>query len=170
MADVVRRDPFMDLSSTMDRLFEEGFSRPWRFLRGIEETQSFPVEVSETDGDVEVRASLPGVKAEDIDVTVNDDVLMIKAESRQQSEEKQKNYYRQELRYGMMQRAITLPGHVETDRAEARFENGMLHLRLPKSETERPKQIHVSGSEHHGEHQIEQGSSGHESGEHTLGY
>ncbi|HEY7270289.1 MAG TPA: Hsp20/alpha crystallin family protein [Dehalococcoidia bacterium] len=169
MADSTRRDPFTDLSSTMDRLFEEGFSRPWRFLRGIEETQGFPVEVSESNGEVEVWASLPGVRAEDIDVTVNDDLLMIKAESRKESEEKHKNYYRQELRYGMMQRGITLPCRVETDRAEATFENGMLRLRLPKSETERPKQIHVSTGEHHDEHQMQHGGSN-GGGEHTLGY
>jgi HSP20 family protein len=100
------------------------------------------VEVSETGS--EVKAQLPGVKADDIDISVNDDMLMIKAETRTETEEKHKNYYRQELRYGSMQRAIALPCSVEAERAEARYENGVLELRLPKAESEKPKQIRVA--------------------------
>lgn len=143
MSDLTRWDPIGDLSTTMDRLFDEGFSRPWRFLRGIEETISFPVEVSETDNMIEVKAQLPGVEPGDIDVSVNDDILMIKAETRKESEEKQKSYYRQEFRYGSFQRAITLPCRVQAERAEASFENGVLFLKLPRSEAERPKQIKI---------------------------
>jgi HSP20 family protein len=151
MADIVRRDPFGDLGSTMDRLFEEGFSRPWRLLRGgVDETRSFPVEVSETEHEIEVSASLPGVSPDDIDVTVHDDVLMIKAEHRREAEDKQKNYYRRELEYGMMQRAISLPARIEAERAEATYENGMLKLRLPKAESERRKQIKVTGGNQQG--------------------
>ena len=72
-------------------------------------------------------------------------MLVIKAETRQESEAKEKSFYRQEVRYGRMQRFITLPSKVDPDRAEARFENGALVLKLPKSEHERPKQIKVAG-------------------------
>lgn len=144
MTSLTRWDPFADLSTTMDRLFEEGFGRPWRLWRGgVEETGWFPVEVSETDNEIEVKASLPGVKPEDIDISVHDDMLMIKGETRQEAEEKRKSYYRQELRYGSMQRAITLPTRIETERAQATYEDGILRLKLPKSEQARPRQIKI---------------------------
>jgi HSP20 family protein len=143
MTNLTRWEPFSDLSTTMDRFFEDAF-RPWRFFRPmIEETHWFPVEVSETDNDVEVKASLPGVRPEDIDISVHDDMLMVKAETRKESEEKHRNYYRQEFHYGSMQRSIQLPCRVEADRAEAIYQNGILSLKLPKSETEKPKQIKV---------------------------
>ena len=147
MTNVSRWDPLSDLSTTMDRLFDEGFSRPWRFLRGgVDETMSFPVEVAQTDNEIEVRAQLPGVDPGDIDVSVNEDILMIKAETRKEFEEQQKNYYRQEFRYGAMQRAVSLPCRVEAGNAHATYENGILHLKLPKSESERPRQIKVQGA------------------------
>ena len=73
MTTVTRWDPFADLRGTMDRLFDEGFSRPWRLIpapnsEGYEAT--FPVEVSETESDIEVKASLPGVKPEEVEITV----------------------------------------------------------------------------------------------------
>ncbi len=140
-----RWDPFGDFGGTMDRFFEEGLARPWRFLRGVEDTLSFPVDVCETENEIEVRALLPGAKPDDIDVSVHDDMLVIKAETRQESEAKEKSFYRQEVRYGRMQRFITLPSRVDAERADARFENGALVLKLPKSEHERAKQIKVAG-------------------------
>jgi HSP20 family protein len=127
----------------MDRLFEEGFSRPWRFLRGVEETAGFPVEISETEGEIDVKASLPGVKPDEIDVTIHDDMLMIKTEIRKELEDQGKNYYRQELRYGVMQRAITLPVRIEADRAEASYQDGILYVKLPKSPEAQGMQIKV---------------------------
>ena len=143
MANLVRWDPFTDIRSTMDRLFDEGFSRPWRFLPSEYEA-TFPVEVSETDDAVEVKASMPGVQPEQVDITVANDVLTIKAEHRAETEEKKREFYRREIRYGAFHRALTLPVSVDADKAEARFENGMLHLRLPKAESLRPKQIKVN--------------------------
>jgi HSP20 family protein len=146
MTSVTRWDPFSDLRSTMDRLFDEGFSRPWRLIpqsEGYEAT--FPVEVSETEGDIEVKASLPGVKPEEVEITVQNDVLTIKAEHKDTTEEKKRDYYRREIRYGTFHRSMSLPISVDSDKAAASFENGVLHLRLPKAEAVRPKQIKVGG-------------------------
>jgi len=131
----------------MDRLFDEGFSRPWRLLPtvsgdGFEST--FPVEVAETEEDIEVKAALPGVKPEDVDISVTNDVLTIKAEHKNTSEEKKRDYYRREIRYGAYHRSMTLPVSVDADKAEAKYENGILSLRLPKAAALRPKQIKVN--------------------------
>ena len=144
MTNLVSWDPFTDLRQTMDRLFDEGFSRPWRFL-SAEQEATFPIEVSETDEDLKVRASLPGIKPEDVDISVTHDVLTIKAQHREQTEDKKKDYYRREIRYGAWRRALSLPVSVDADHAKARFENGLLHLRLPKAAAVRPKQIKVQG-------------------------
>jgi HSP20 family protein len=127
----------------MDRLFDEGFSRPWRFLPG--EQESFPVAVAELDEHIEVRAALPGVKPDDVDISVTNDVLTIRAEHKEQTDEKKRDYYRREIRYGAYQRAFSLPVSVEAENAEARFENGLLYLRLPKAAATRTKQIKVTG-------------------------
>ena len=146
MTNMVRWDPFSDLRTTMDRLFDEGFSRPWRFLNTQEYEASFPVEIAETDDAVEVKASMPGVRPEEVDITVANDILTIKAEHREQTEDKKREYYRREIRYGGFHRALSLPVGVDADKAEARFEHGMLYLRLPKAEALRPKQIKVGGA------------------------
>ena len=144
MANVTRWDPFGDLRTTMDRLFDEGFSRPWRLIPQTESYEAtFPVEVSETDGELEVKAALPGVKPEEVEITVQNDVLTIKAEHKDTTEEKKRDYYRREIRYGTFHRAMTLPVSVDSDKAEASFDNGVLYLRLPKAEALRPKQIKV---------------------------
>jgi len=145
MTNLIRWDPFTDLRQTMDRLFDEGFPRPWR-LPPAEQEATFPVEVSESEEDIEVRAALPGVRPEDVEISITNDVLSIKAEHREQTEEKKKDYFRREIRYGSYHRALGLPVSVDADKAEARFENGMLHLRLPKAEAVRPKQIKVTAA------------------------
>jgi HSP20 family protein len=146
MTNVTRWDPFTDLRTTMDRLFDEGFSRPWRFLQSPELESSFPVEVSETDQEVEVKASLPGMKPEDVEITVQNDVLSIKAQHRETTEDRKRDYHRREIRYGSYHRAFQLPVSVDVDKAEAHFDNGMLTLKLPKAEAVKPRQIKIDGA------------------------
>jgi HSP20 family protein len=166
MSNVVRWDPFTDLRLTMDRFFDDSFARPRRRLVSAREFAAMvPVEVSETDSAIEVKASLPGVKPEEVEITVHDDVLTIKAEHKEEKaegtppatdtestagEEKKaeasRRYYRRELRYGSFHRSFTLPAGVDSDKAEAKFENGVLNLTLPKAEANRPKQIKVGTS------------------------
>jgi HSP20 family protein len=147
MTNLTRWDPFSDLRGTMDRLFDEGFSRPWRLIPTADTVEApIPVEVSETEGEVEVKASLPGVKPEELEITVTNDVLTMKAQHREVAEDKKRDYYRREIRYGSFHRSLTLPTSVDSDKAEAHFENGMLYLRMPKVEAMRPKQIKVGDS------------------------
>ena len=143
MTNVVRWYPFNDLRTTMDRLFDEGFARPRRFTQAHEYASPFPIEVSQTEGAVEVKASLPGVPAEDVDISISEDVLTIKGQHKEETEDRKRDYYRREIRYGSFQRSLTLPVGVDADRAEAHFDNGILTLHLPKAESNRPKQIKV---------------------------
>jgi HSP20 family protein len=129
----------------MDRLFDEGFSRPWRFLPTDHES-TFPVEVGESEQEIEVKAALPGMRPEDVDISIANDVLTIKGEHKDVTEDKGHEYYRREIRYGSFHRSLSLPVSVDADKAEASFENGMLVLRLPKAEALRPKQIRINGA------------------------
>ena len=144
MTSVVRWDPFADMRTTMDRLFDEGFSRPWRFLNTTEYEAGFPVEVSETDEEIDVKASIPGVKPEEVEITVQNGVLTIKAERRATAEDKKREYYRREIRYGTFHRALSLPVSVDAEHAEAKYDSGVLTLKLPKAQSVRPRQIKVS--------------------------
>ena len=146
MADIMRWDPFrevVDLRDTMDRLFERGFSQPWRLITWENGEAHFPLDLYETDEEVVVKASLPGVKPEEVEISVTGDTLTIKGETKEEHEEKKPNYYRHERRYGSFQRALTLPVRVEADKANAVFEHGVLTLHLPKAADVRPKTIEV---------------------------
>jgi HSP20 family protein len=128
----------------MDQLFDRGFSRPWRLIATENGANGFfPVDLLETDEDVVVKASLPGVKPDDVHISVTEDTLTIKGEASSETEEKKANYYRQERHFGAFQRTFTLPVRVEAEKAEATFEHGVLNLRLPKAQDVRPKTIEV---------------------------
>jgi HSP20 family protein len=139
---------------TMDRLFDDALIRPRRrFMPARDFAAMVPVEVSETEDAVEVKASLPGVKPEEVDVSIHNDVLTIKAEHKEERtegeekpEEGKRTFYRRELRYGAFHRQLALPASVDADKAEATFKDGLLTLRLPKAEADRPKQIKVGGT------------------------
>jgi HSP20 family protein len=142
MADITRWDPFAEMASirqTMDRLFEEAWPR--RF--GLNSEAYFPVDLYETNDEVVVKASLPGVKPEDIDISVTGQTVTIKAESADEHEEKAPNYYRRERRTGSFMRQLQLPSEVDSAKAAASFEHGVLKLTLPKAEAVKPKTIKV---------------------------
>jgi HSP20 family protein len=165
MSNVVRWDPFTDLRMTMDRFFDDSFARPRRRIVSAREFASMvPVEVSETTDALEVKASLPGVKPEEVEVTVHDGVLTIKAEHKEEKTEgapeaegtegekngEDRRFYRRELRYGSFHRSFSLPAGVDADKAEAIYENGILKLTLPKAEANKPKLIKVGGTSSQG--------------------
>jgi HSP20 family protein len=129
------------LRETVDRLFDD--PRTWRVSFGNASGNFFPVDVSDTNDEVVVKASLPGVKPEDIDISVTGEVLTLKGESREEQEEKTQSWYRRERRHGTFVRQITLPSEVDSSKAEALFEDGVLKLTLPKAETVKPKTIKV---------------------------
>jgi HSP20 family protein len=90
-----------------------------------------------------VKASLPGVKPEEVDISITKDTLTIKGEHKEEQEVKQDDYFRKERYYGAFSRSLILPVQVQSDKAEATFENGILTLTLPKSEEVKPKQIKI---------------------------
>jgi len=144
---IIRREPFRELMSlreAMDRLFEESYVRPrLGALIGIPQV---PIDVYDADDSIVVEASLPGVKPEDVDISVVGEELTIKGEAKTEREVEEEKYFVQERRYGSFSRSVTLPVPVNADQAQARYENGILKITLPKSEAVKPKQIKVKGT------------------------
>jgi len=148
MADLIRWDPFRDMVSlrdAMDRLFEESVVRPrgsWPTPAGREQTLA--LDVHETDQDLVVEASLPGMSPDEVDISIVGNTLTIKADHEEKREQEEEGkYYFHERRYGTVQRSVGLPVEVDADKAEAIFENGVLKLTLPKAEEAKPKHIEV---------------------------
>ena len=143
---IVRWQPFTELMSlrqAMDRLFEDSFVSPSRVLGAFGPDVTTPIDMYHTDNDVVVKATLPGVEPEEVDITITDDTLTIKGEAKADEEVKREDYLYQEHRYGTFSRSVTLPSGLDTDKAEADFENGVLTLTIPKSAKIKPKQIKV---------------------------
>lgn len=146
MANIVRWEPFRDLVSlreAMDRLLEDSFVSPRGFLTQARGAGALPLDMYETDQDVIVKASVPGVKPDDIDITITGDVLSIKAETTEETEVKEGCYHCHERRVGSFSRSVSLPVSIQADKAEAKFEHGILTLTLPKAEEIKPKSIKV---------------------------
>ena len=143
---LIRWQPFSDmvaLRQAMDRLFDDSFVRPSRFAGLFGEGADMPIDMYQTDEDVVVKASVPGVNPEEIDVTIAGDTLTIKGETKTEEEIEKENYFRKERSYGAFSRSILLPSSLQTDKAEASFENGVLTLTIPKAEEAKPKQIKI---------------------------
>lgn len=146
MASLIKWEPLSDLVSlrdAMDRLFEDSFVR----MRGLPAGlggETLALDMYETADHLVVKTAVPGVKPEDIDITITGDVLTIKGETKTEEKVEKANYIRQERRYGAFQRSVQLPASVLTDKAQATFENGVLTLTIPKSEQDKPKTIKVA--------------------------
>jgi HSP20 family protein len=145
---LVRWDPFRELEDMSDRL-NRMISRPALPRTNGKETMVVAdwvpsVDVSETDGDYQIKAEIPDVKKEDVKVTVEDGVLTIQGERKQEKEEKGKKYHRVERSYGSFVRSFTLPDLVDEEKVKAEFKDGVLNLHLPKSEKAKPKAIEVT--------------------------
>ena len=143
---VVRWEPMRDLVTlrdAMDRLFEESFVQPWGLSLASGEGLALPVDIYETDDAVVVEASVPGMKAEDVDISITGDTLTIKGETKFEEKVEKENYIRQERRFGAFCRAIALPEGLDKDKAEADFADGVLNISFPKAEEVKPKSIKV---------------------------
>lgn len=142
---ITRWEPWselMTLRDAMDRLFEESFVRPGRLL-GAGGESSVPVDMYQQDGTLIIKAPMPGIKPEDIDISIVGDTLTIKGESKQEKEIREENVIRRERRFGSFSRSLSLPTPVDTGKADASFENGVLTLTLPVAEEAKPKAIKV---------------------------
>lgn len=138
-------DPFTDLEKIqleMNKLFNTSLARDGGRDAGLLDGAWSPaVDIYDSKENILVKADIPGLSKEDIEVTVHGDTLLIKGEKKQEKEVKEKNYVRTERFYGNFQRAIRLPAEVETNKVDATYKNGVLELVLPKSEKAKPKQI-----------------------------
>ena len=138
---LVRWEPFADLRQVMDRAFEDDL-RP-SLWRGITSQPLMPLDMYQTADEVVVKATIPGIDPDDVDITIAGDVLTIKAETKAEEENKDADYFYRERRYGASTRTVSLPADLQSDKAEASFENGVLTLSIPKAEEVKPKQIKV---------------------------
>ena len=143
---MMRWQPFPELISlrqAMEKLFEDSFVTPSRILSTLGPGVATPIDMYQTASDVIVKAALPGVKPEEVDITITGDTLTIKGETKTEEKIKREDYLYQEHRDGTFSRSATLPNGLNTDKAEADFDNGILTLTIPKSEETKPKQIKV---------------------------
>ena len=145
MSNLIRWEPareMMTLREAMDRLFDDAFTRPLGIRDGW--TMSTPaIDMYQTDNEVVVKASVPGIKAEEVQINITGDVLTLKGELKQEEERKERAWHIREQRFGSFERSVMLPTTVKTDKAEAVFENGILTITLPKADEVKPKTINI---------------------------
>ena len=143
MSNLIRWEPareMMTLREAMDHLFDDAFTRPL----SIRDTWTVPaIDMYQTNDEIVVKAALPGIKAEEVQINVTGEVLTLKGETKQENETKEKAYHIHEQRWGAFERSIVLPTDVIADKAKAEFENGILTITLPKAEEVKPKMISV---------------------------
>ena len=136
-------EPFRDLVSVradMDRLFNTFFGRLSEDREGF---WAPALDIEETNGNLIVKAEIPGMKKEDIKVSVHDNMLTITGERKQENEKKEKTYHLIERSYGRFSRVITLPSEVDGDKVKAEYKDGILNITFAKPESAKPKQIDV---------------------------
>ena len=147
MTNLSRWDPFGDmltLREAMNQLFEESFVSP-----GAGRSQGFvpALDLSETEDSYLVDMAVPGLKPEDLNITLENNVLTVKGSLNKQDEDRKRNYHRIERRYGSFQRTIALPSTVKADAIQASLTNGVLRLEIPKAEEVKPRRIDVKVGE-----------------------
>lgn len=143
MSNLIRWEPvreMMTLREAMDQLFNDAFTRPVNMSGG----SGVPaIDLYQNNDEVVVKAALPGLKADDVQISVTADVLTLRGEFKQENEQKNATYHIREQRYGSFERSVMLPSDVQTDKAKADFENGILTVTLPKAESVKPKTINI---------------------------
>jgi HSP20 family protein len=137
----------LSLRQAMDRLFEDSYVRPRNWLAG-ELSGNMPLDIYTTKDALVIRAALPGVKPENVDITIEGNTLTISGKFEdERKEEGEGGYLYQELSKGSVSRTVTLPADLDGDKAAASFEHGVLKLSIPKSEAAKPRQIKISPGE-----------------------
>ena len=144
---IVRWDPFRDLNmlqDRMNRLFDDAGST-WRTDEPAATTSWSPsVDIFETEGEIVVKAELPGMDRKDIQLNLENNVLSLRGERKFQKETKDDNYHRIERSYGVFSRAFSIPATVDEERIRADYKDGVLKIVLPKKDQAKPKQIKIA--------------------------
>lgn len=122
------------LGDALDRFFDDPFLSPSRLWLVPSLRQAMAVDVYRDDGSLVIKAEVPGVSADELEVTVKDGVLTMSGESKAEEEVNEENYVRRERRYGSFCRLVALPAEAEGDRAKASFEDGVLTVIIPVAE------------------------------------
>ena len=143
MSNLIRWEPareMMTLREAMDRLFDDAFTRPLSLRDGW----TVPaIDMYQTDDEIVVKAALPGIKADEVQINITGEVLTLKGEMKHEEEKKEKAWHIHEQRWGSFERSIVLPTDVVSDKTKAEFENGILTITLPKAEEVKPKVINI---------------------------
>jgi HSP20 family protein len=143
MSNLIRWEPareMMTLREAMDRLFDDAFTRPFSLREGW----SAPaIDMYQTDDEIVVKAALPGIKPDEVQINVIGEVLHIKGEVKNEEEKNEKAWHIREQRWGAFERSVALPTDVVAAKAKAEFENGVLTITLPKAEEVKPKTINI---------------------------
>lgn len=145
MANIMRRRPMFDLLSArndIDSFFNDAF-RIWE--EGASERLGWKPAVDMVEGEKEfvITAELPGVKKEDVKISLQDNKLVISGEMKEDKDVQEKNYYLMERARGKFSRSFTLPSNVDSSKTDAKYENGVLKLTLPKSQAALPREIEI---------------------------
>jgi len=143
MSNLIRWEPareMMSLRDAMDRLFDDAFTHPL----SLRDNWSVPaIDMFQTDDKIVVKAALPGMKSDEVQINITGEVLTLKGEVQQNQEMEEKAWHMREQRFGSFERSIALPTDVVADKAKADFENGILTITLPKAEEVKPKTISI---------------------------
>ena len=143
MSNLIRWEPvreMMTLREAMNQLFDDSFTRPL----GMSGGSVLPaIDLYQDDDQVVVRAALPGLKPGDVQISITSGVLTLRGEFKMENEPKDATYHLREQRYGAFERSLRLPTDVQSDKAKAEFENGVLTISLPKAEAVKPKTISI---------------------------
>ena len=148
MSNLTRYDPFREmltLRNAMDRLFDNAFVGPSPIWQS--ETMGIAVDVMENADALTIKAAVPGIKPEDLEITYNNNVLTIKGEIKEETETQEPRYHVRERRFGTFSRSFSLPVNVNPDAIQADYKQGVLTLTLPKTEEAKPKRITVQGAQ-----------------------
>lgn len=143
---LVRWEPFRELSAmreAMNRLWDDTYHWPFRLANVDGEAAVPAIDISESNDKIVVKAVMPGVKSEDLDINISGNTLTIKGETKEEHEDKNGKYYHRECYYGNFARSLTIPAGLNADKAEANLEDGVLTLSIPKAEELKPKAIKV---------------------------
>ena len=150
---IVRWEPFRDLMSLqerMNRLFDESFRSRAGAGAGHEEDWALggswapAVDIYEHEGNIVLKAEIPGIDPKEVDVRVENNVLTLRGERKIDTEVKRESYHRVERAYGTFSRSFTLPNVVDTEKIKAEYRDGVLRVTLPKREEAKPKQISIN--------------------------
>jgi HSP20 family protein len=134
------------LREAMNSLFDDSYVSPLRVTGAPTVGGNLAVDIYESSDGLVVKAAIPGMNPEDLDITVTGDVLNIKGETKQEEEIKEENYHRREFRYGSFCRSVRLPVEVDSSKAEATYKDGVLTLAFPKPEGKKPLSISVKAA------------------------